>query len=127
MDIMIRNIPEEYIKILDKIAVEEGLSRNALILKILDNYTACRDKFIINSLPLIVRSLVTDELERMTLSAKSVENNVYISSLRLLEIAEKIENLLLPQLEKSDKKPDENALETSEILRILKMSETLGS
>lgn len=120
MDLFIRNIPSETVENLEQIAVDDGISRNALIIKILRNYCICKDSFLSDSLPAIVRSLVKSELERLTCGAKSVENNVYLSSQKLMKTAEKLELLLVPELEKREK----SELKNDEILKMLTFNDT---
>ena len=119
MDILIRNIPDDIVKKLDTSAQREGLSRNAFIIKIIHDYAACKEDFLLNALPTIVRALVNDELERM-LRGGSVENNIYLSSQKLMKIAEKLDVLLAPEIEKSA----ESELKNSDVLNLLTFVDT---
>lgn len=94
MNIIIRGISEETVQKMDEAAKKKGLSRNQIAVKILDDFAAANDKFISNCLPAIVRSLVKEELERLTIGADSVENNVYTAAMKLISVAEKLENIL---------------------------------
>lgn len=120
MDILIRNIPDDIVKKLDTSAQREGLSRNAFIIKIIHDYAACKEDFLLNALPTIVRALVNDELERLLRGAGSVENNIYLSSQKLMKIAEKLDVLLAPEIEKSA----ESELKNSDVLNLLTFIDT---
>ncbi len=106
MDIFLRNLAPETVEKIDGLARKEGLSRNALLIKIIEMYVSCNEKVIAKYLPPIVRSLVTDELERLELSSNSALNNIYLSSKKLLETANKINNILAPAMENEVKKSD---------------------
>lgn len=106
MDISIKNISPETVEKIDGLAKKEGLSRNALLIKIIEMYVSCNEKVIAKYLPSIVRSLVTDELERLELSSNSALNNIYLSSKKLLETANKIDNILVPAMENESKNSD---------------------
>lgn len=120
MDIIIRNVPDEIIKILDKVSKEESLSRNALIIKIIGNYAKSKDDFVVNFLPTIVRALVKDELEKLTEASETTINNVYFASEKMIKATEKIENLLTETIKNTAK----NELDDKDFLRILEISET---
>lgn len=106
MDISIKNISPETIEKIDALAKKEGISRNTLLTKIIEMYVSCNEKVIAKYLPPIVRSLVTDELERLELSSNSALNNIYLSSKKLLKTAEKIDNILVPAIENESKNSD---------------------
>ena len=61
-----------------------------------------------------------DELERMLRGAGSVENNIYLSSQKLMKIAEKLDVLLAPEIEKSA----ESELKNSDVLNLLTFVDT---
>lgn len=107
MNISIKNIPPETVEKIDGFAKKEGLSRNALLVKIIEMYVSCNEKVIAKYLPPIVRSLVTDELERLELSANSAVNNIYLSSKKLLDTANKIDSILAPAIENESKSSDD--------------------
>ncbi|MCD7741522.1 MAG: hypothetical protein LUI06_04900 [Ruminococcus sp.] len=104
MEVKIRGIDEKIIKEIDKIADRDKLSRNALIVKILSDYVACKDEFLSNSLPKITKSLVENELKRLTLTADCVTENVYIATLKMMKSAEKIEIFFTSDSDFSQKK-----------------------
>ena len=119
MDIKIRNISQQVISEIDKIAKQEGVSQNTLYNKIISDYVKCNDDFVINILPAIVRSLVNSELERLSEGAKTTINNVYIAAQKMMKTTEKIDNLLTETLKNST----ENSITNDEILRILEISD----
>mgnify|MGYP002518424648 FL=1 len=119
MDIIIRNIPENMIDKIDNIAKAEDLSRNALLTKIISDFVKSNDAFVVNILPPIVRSLVNQELDRLSEGANSTINNVYIAAQKMINTTEKIENLLTETLKNSE----ENSITNDEILRILEISD----
>lgn len=119
MDIKIRNISPQVVSEIDKIAKQEGVSQNTLYNKIISDYVKCKDDFVINILPAIVRSLVNSELERLSEGAKTTINNVYIAAQKMIKTTEKIDNLLTETLENSA----ENSITNDKILRILEISD----
>lgn len=119
MDIKIRNISPQVISEIDKIAKQEGVSKNTLYNKIISDYVKCNDDFLINILPAIVRALVNSELERLSEGAKTTINNVYIAAQKMMKTTEKIDNLLTETLKNST----ENSITNDEILRILEISD----
>lgn len=119
MDIIIRNIPENMIDKIDNIAKAEDLSRNALLSKLISDFVKSNDDFVVNILPPIVRALVNQELDRLSVGANSTINNVYIAAQKMINTTEKIENLLTETLKNSE----ENSITNDEILRILEISD----
>lgn len=121
MDINIKNISPETVKKIDELAKKETISRNAILIKIIEMYVACNEKVLSKYLPSIIRSLVTDELERLEIGSNSAINNIYLSSKKMFETANKIDNILAPTLEKEA----QNSEEFSDILDVLKGNDTI--
>lgn len=123
MDVIIRNIPENMIDKIDNIAKAEDLSRNALLTKIISDFVKSNDAFVVNILPPIVRSLVNQELDRLSEGANSTINNVYIAAQKMINTTEKIENLLTETIKNSE----ENSITNEEILKALEISDKESS
>ena len=113
---LVRNIKETTLQRLDEIYAEKGYSScNDLICDILDQYVADSDHFIINNLPPIVCSMVSQEINKATATSDEVIRDIYQVLLHLVRATQKLENFLFPELSKIE--TDE--LETEQLLAIL--------
>lgn len=101
--ITLRGISSETLQKLDVIVKQEQYqSRSDLICEILDSYVADKDNFILNHLPSIVRSMVEQEIKRVSNNSDEVLNDIYRACLRLIRVTQKFENFLYPELLKTD-------------------------
>lgn len=99
--ITVRGINDDLLKKIDERAKQKKCSRSELIVEILRQYTASGDDFVVNNLPLVIRSMVDQELKRNTINAETMANDIYSAALKLLRIAQKFEEILYPELTKA--------------------------
>lgn len=113
--ITVRGIDDKLLANIDDKAKKKGCSRNELIVEILRQYAASGDDFVVNNLPLVIRSMVDQELKRSTINAETMANDIYVAALKLLRIAQKFEEILYPELSKAMT----NGLNNQQLLSII--------
>lgn len=111
----IRNVSDETMQKIDEIAAERKLTRNQLVLEIVNDYVDLQNKNLHKLLPLIVQSEVKEELRKFESSIKDNLNMLLIATLRLQKTNEKLNSFLFPQLEELNI----NGLNIEQILAII--------
>ncbi len=111
----IRNVSDETMQKIDEIAAERKLTRNQLVLEIVNDYVVLQNKNLHKLLPLIVQSEVKEELRKFESSIKDNLNMLLIATLRLQKTNEKLNSFLFPQLEELNI----NGLNIEQILAII--------
>lgn len=103
----------------DKIAAENGMSRNKLVNKIIEKYVEASDSFVSDILPDVVRSIVNDEIKKLDDTSTEVIKDMYVTIIKLRKITETLETFLLPEYNEVDY----DTLKTNELLTLIELSE----
>lgn len=75
-------------------------SRNVLVNEILEKYIACKDKFLVNTLPPIVASLCLQELKTQSESTEKLLENVTPMFLKILNDLDDLRSIFFDELPK---------------------------
>lgn len=101
----IRDVPEELIKKLDSIYIEEGYSsRSQLIVDVLTKYAALKDRIYAEAISSVTRAIIRDEIENLDSISKASLRLIEQASLKFLEASQKIDTYFFDDFfgEKSD-------------------------
>lgn len=92
MQILIRDLPNEVVEKLDKIANEKHyVSRNQLVVDVLSRYAAVVDELYVETMNVVVRTMVREQLSKLTETSDSCLRSIEIAARRLSKAAQKID------------------------------------
>ena len=100
---------------LTELAVKDESSVNQFACKILENYVKCGDQYVLDAVPMIVKSMVREELQRISISADEIIKDIYINMIKTRTINEAFATFLLPELNQMEF----DKLKTDELARLL--------
>lgn len=111
----IRFKDKETVAKLEKLAQEKGLSMNQFVCEIIENYLAVSDKYVLTALPLVVKSMIKEELDTLETTHKDVLKDIYITMIKLRKVTETLVTFLLPEFNEAEY----DTLKTDELLKLL--------
>ena len=111
----IRFKDKETVSKLEKLAQEKGLSMNQFVCEIIENYLAVSDKYVLTALPLVVKSMIKEELDTLETTHKDVLKDIYITMIKLRKVTETLVTFLLPEFNEAEY----DTLKTDELLKLL--------
>lgn len=80
------------------VEMENYPSRNVLVNEILEKYIACKDRFLIDTLPPIVASLCRQELKTQSESTEKLLENVTPMFLKILNDLDDLRSIFFEEL-----------------------------
>lgn len=104
---------------LDKEAELNKMSRTQLIQDIVKKYLSAKDDFVSSSLPLIVHSMVREEIRNLSNSTTDALKDILISTIMLRRVTEKLDAFLSPEF----KKIEYDQMKIDELLHLVELSE----
>lgn len=104
---------------LDKEAELNKMSRTQLIQDIVKKYLSAKDDFVSSSLPLIVRSMVREEIKNLSSTTTDALKDILISTIKLRRVTEKLDAFLSPEFEKIEY----DQMKIDELLHLVELSE----
>ena len=104
---------------LDKEAELNKVSRTQLIQDIVKKYLSAKDDFVSSSLPLIVRSMVREEIKNLSSTTTDALKDILISTIKLRRVTEKLDAFLSPEFEKIEY----DQMKIDELLHLVELSE----
>jgi len=116
----IRFKDKETVSKLEKLAQEKGLSMNQFVCEIIENYLAVSDKYVLTALPLVVKSMIKEELDTLETTHKDVLKDIYITMIKLRKVTETLVTFLLPEFNEAEY----DTLKTDELLKLLNALES---
>ncbi len=116
---IVRFNDDKIIKGLDDIAEKQDITRNQLVINILQIFISAKDDFVASCLPLIVHSMVKSEINELMSTSKDIIKDIYITILKLRRVTEKIDTFLAPEFEKIEY----DEMKINEILHLIEQSE----
>ena len=116
---IVRFNDDKIIKGLDDIAEKQDITRNQLVINILQIFISAKDDFVASCLPLIVHSMVKSEIDELMRTEKDIIKDIYITILKLRRVTEKIDTFLAPEFEKIEY----DEMKINEILHLIEQSE----
>ena len=111
----IRFKDKETVSKLEKLAQKKGLSMNQFVCEIIENYLAVSDKYVLTALPLVVKSMIKEELDTLETTHKDVLKDIYITMIKLRKVTETLVTFLLPEFNEAEY----DTLKTDELLKLL--------
>ena len=117
--IIIRFNDDRVIKGLDDIAEKQDITRNQLVINILQIFLSAKDNFIVDCLPIIVRSMVKDEIKNLSSTTTDALKDILISTIKLRRVTEKLDAFLSPEFEKIEY----DQMKIDELLHLVELSE----
>ena len=106
---------DETVNALTSLAKKNNVSLNQLSCDILNKYVKCADNYILDAVPMIVKSMVREELQRISISADEIIKDIYINIIKDRTIHDALATFLLPEL----KEMEFDKLKTDELSRLL--------
>lgn len=106
---------DETVNALTSLAKKNNVSLNQLSCDILNKYVKCGDNYILDAVPMIVKSMVREELQRISISADEIIKDIYINIIKDRTIHDALATFLLPEL----KEMEFDKLKTDELSRLL--------
>ncbi|MBR1421913.1 MAG: hypothetical protein IJ571_00525 [Ruminococcus sp.] len=106
---------EDLVPMLTKIAEEKNVSLNKLCCDILKRYAIVSDKYTLEAVPIIVQSMIKEELSSISSVSNDVLKDIYITIIKLRKITETMVTFLLPEFNEAEY----DSLKTSELLQLL--------
>ena len=116
----IRFKDKETVSKLEKLAQKKGLSMNQFVCEIIENYLAVSDKYVLTALPLVVKSMIKEELDTLETTHKDVLKDIYITMIKLRKVTETLVTFLLPEFNEAEY----DTLNTDELLKLLNALES---
>ena len=116
----IRFKDKETVSKLEKLAQKKGLSMNQFVCEIIENYLAVSDKYVLTALPLVVKSMIKEELDTLETTHKDVLKDIYITMIKLRKVTETLVTFLLPEFNEAEY----DTLKTDELLKLLNALES---
>ena len=116
---LIRFSDDKIINELDKIAELEGLTRNQLVVDILQKFVSAKDDFVTACLPMIVHSMIKNEINNLLSTTKDIIKDIYISTIKIRRVTEKLDTFLAPEFEKIEF----DQMKIDELLHLIEQSE----
>ncbi len=116
---LIRFSDDKIINELDRIAELEGLTRNQLVVDILQKFVSAKDDFVTACLPMIVHSMIKNEINNLLSTTKDIIKDIYISTIKIRRVTEKLDTFLAPEFEKIEF----DQMKIDELLHLIEQSE----
>lgn len=94
--LLIRDVPKNVVEKLDEIAKNESyLSRNQLLVEILERYATVRNDLYYQSIPPIIHSICKAEIDNFNEVSKATVQTVALAAARLLSVAQRLDECLI--------------------------------
>ncbi len=92
MKLTIRDMQDEILEKLDKLVIEKHYnSRNQLVVDILSRYAAVNDELYVQALNVVVRTMVREQLDKLSETSDSCLRSIEIAAKRLSKAAQKLD------------------------------------
>ncbi|MBO5576585.1 MAG: hypothetical protein J5956_09885 [Ruminococcus sp.] len=104
---------------LDKEAEINEISRTQLIQNIVSIYLSAKDDFVTACLPMIVHSMIKNEINNLLSTTKDIIKDIYISTIKIRRVTEKLDTFLAPEFEKIEF----DQMKIDELLHLIEQSE----
>ncbi len=99
MNVNIRDIDPQVVKLMDEIIAKENYSsRSQFVEEVIKLYVCSRDKFFLKALTPTVKCLVDEQLHREHEATEAALNLTYNINVKVLAELEKIQSLFLPDI-----------------------------
>jgi hypothetical protein len=92
LKLTIRDMQDEILEKLDKLVIEKHYnSRNQLVVDILSRYAAVNDELYVQALNVVVRTMVREQLDKLSETSDSCLRSIEIAAKRLSKAAQKLD------------------------------------
>lgn len=90
----------EILEKLAELAKKNDNSVNQFASKIIENYIKCSDNYVLDALPMIVKSMVREELKSLEQTQIEIMKDIYQTIIKLRTVTETLVTFLSPEYQK---------------------------